>query len=154
VYPCVLVIAENNWSIPNVQELFSSKASKLRSTIRDIKNQNSTDTSTDDDSTSYFFKPLPRRRPSSHSNIVYTVPVSTSEAPLRKEYDARAKVQYTTESGVVLPWNALAYGHIPLTQFKGNTVQRLDVGIPLTYTLKHLPLARTVPMLKVSETEE
>lgn len=135
------VISENSWSIPNVEDLSNYKASRFRTKIRDIK-KGKVDEAAEDAS----LKPLPRRRPSS-SSVVYKVP--TAKPELGKEYDPRAKVEHTTESGVILPSNALAYGHIPMTQFKGNTVQRLDVGIPLTYTLRHLPLARTVPMLKV-----
>ena len=135
------VIADNNWSIPNVQDLSKSKASRLRTKIRDIKKGNVVD----DD----ILKPLPRRRPSS-SSVAYKPPTPPG-AKLRTSYDPREKVEVTTESGLVLPPTAIAYGHIPLAQFKGNTVQRVDVGIPLTYTIQHLPRARTVPMLKVAK---
>jgi hypothetical protein len=136
----IAVISNSSWSIPAVQDLSKSKASRLREKIRDIKKGKIPDDT---------IKPLPRRRPSSSRVILFAHKGSTVDAPPPTVYDPRAKVECTTECGGILPANALAYGHIPLAQFKGNTVKRLDVGVPLTYTIQHLPLARTVPMLKV-----
>lgn len=144
--PCVsiAVIGDNNWKIPNQRDSVKSKASRFRTMIRDIKKGK--------DVNDEVIKPLPRRRPSSSS--VLALAVAGKDRKLSSSvpdgYNARAKVEYFTESGEPLPVNAIAYGHIPMDQFKGNTVKRLDVGIPLAYTIKHIPLATTVPMLKVT----
>lgn len=152
------MIADNNWIIPNEQESVKSRVARFRSMIRDIKRGGSAEGEED------VLKPLPRRRPSSSSAIAgmglgtgagISSPKKPSPPVIERmgsktgAYDPRQKVEHTTETGELLPGNALAYCHISLSQFKGNTVKRLDVGIPLTYTIKHIPLATTVPMLKV-----
>lgn len=141
VYCLYSVIGENNWNIPEVEKSMKAQASRLRTKIRDIKKGTVTNIDA--------IKPLPRRRPSSSSTLANSCKSPSKDRMSAGAYDPRAKVDFTTESGEPLPSSAIAYGHIPMSQFKGNTVKRLDVGIPMTYALKHIPLATTVPMLKV-----
>ena len=131
--------------IPDIQDLSASKVSKFREKIREIRKSHSLD-SMDEDDESSSVKPLPMRLP---RGSMLRKPSTPGRKVDNSRYNPRGKSDYVTESGTVLPGNAIAYGHIPLQQFEGNTVKRLDVGVPLTYAIQHLPLVSTVPMLRV-----
>lgn len=125
-------ITSRHWVIPDPSTMSTVKLSKLKKRlkdIRDIANAQRTE------------------------NAVS--PGKKSRTAVRIASDAKpqqyipSKAPKYTEYGEELPGDAIAYGYLPLDQFRSNAVRRTDISIPMTYCIAHFPKERSVVMLRV-----
>jgi hypothetical protein len=142
------VIGENHWALPDANSLFEVKASSLKKkfhAIRDHPHGSNAALGHNSTNTTQNTALNASAGVGDHKKDVDSEEAHTQQY----SYDPRADRKKKTDKGDALPEDTISYAYLSTEQFRSNAVRRLDLGVPFTYAIRHLPNERSVPMLQV-----